>query len=148
MSKMKFIANEIKHRGHLQQPLQTANTSGGFDRTYTTLTSFWLSLEAISSYVKAIRGVNRFDGITQIAKVRYTSLTGLGTAFTTGFSDGFDTIEDINPAKENYFLFIEGPSSTRGRLFKVMGLSRDEFDHTWMRVQLQEIEERGTGYQS
>lgn len=143
---MKFLVDELKYRAYLKEPIQTPNDEGGFDLSYKTLLSFWIGLDLESSYLRAVRGENTSgQGVTQIGKARWKTFENLGAAFSIGFSLGFDNIPDINPVKGNYFLFIESGRSTKGRMFKVLGMAPDERDHTWIKIQLNEIEEQGTG---
>jgi hypothetical protein len=143
---LNFIVNELKHRAHLKKPIQTPNDQGGFDLSYETLLSFWMGLKVESAYLRAVRGENTSgDGITQIGKARYGTFEDLGKAFTKGFSYGFKRRESINPIKGDYFLFVEDGNSYTGRMFRVKGMARDEEDQTWMLIQLNEIEEQGTG---
>ena len=144
---VKRLVNELKHRAHLKKPVQTPNNDGGFDISYVTVDSFWMGLKTESSYIRAIRGHNTGEGITQVGIARFQALQNLGRAFSTGYSKGYDSIADINNVKANYFLFIEEDSSTRGRLFRIKALARDEINRQWMQIQLQEVEEQGTGYQ-
>ncbi len=142
----KYLVSSLKHRAHIKKPIQTPNDGGGFDRGYATVDSFWMGLKMESSYIRAVRGENTGEGITQIGIARFQALQYLGKAFSAGYSTGFNTIADINFIKSNYFIFIEENSSTRGRMFRIMGFARDEKNRQWISIQLQEIEEQGTGY--
>jgi hypothetical protein len=143
---MKFIVDTLKFRAHLKQPVQSANDAGGFDQSYKSILDFWMGLENESAYLRAVRGENTSgEGITQIGIARFSTFENLGAAFAKGYSFGFKRIASINPIKGDYFLFVENGNSYTGRLFKIKGMARDEKDKSWMRMQLQEIEEQGTG---
>jgi len=142
----KYLVNDLHYRAHIKKPIQTPNDGGGFDRGYTTVDSFWMGLKMESAYIRAIRGENTGEGVTQIGIARFQALQYLGKSFTKGYSVGFNTIADINFIKSNYFIFVEEDSSTRGRMFRIMGFARDEIYRQWINIQLQEIEEQGTGY--
>ena len=144
---MKFLCDELTYRAQLQKAIQAPNDDGGFSRSYETLKTFWLGLENESPYLNAVRGVNIGEGITQIGKARHQALKGLGAAFNTAFSYGFDSIPDINMVKNNYFIFVQEDSTIRGRLFQIMGMARDEKNRQWIKIQLHLIEEQGTGFQ-
>jgi hypothetical protein len=143
---MKFIVDELNQRAHLKKPIQIPNDLGGFDQSYESILDFWMGLKIESAYLRAVRGENTSgEGITQIGKARFSTFENLGMAFTKGFSFGFKRIASINPIKGDYFLFVESGNSYMGRLFKIKGMAQDEKDKTWMLMQLQEIEEQGTG---
>ena len=70
---------------------------------------------------------------------------GMGRQFDTSFSVGFDTIQDFNPLKSEYFILVEGAYQWRGRLFKIMDVIRDDIYKEYFVIRCQEVEERGTG---
>lgn len=144
---MKFLCDELTYRAKLQKAVQTPNDDGGYTRSYETIKSFWLGLQEESPYLNAVRGVNIGEGVTQIGKARFQSLQSLGAAFNNAFSYAFNSIPDINTVKSNYFIFVQEDSATRGRLFQIMGMGRDEKNRQLIRIQMHYIEEQGTGFQ-
>lgn len=144
--KRKYLVQKLKHRAHLKIPTQTPNPAGGFDISYSTISSFWMGLENESSYIRAVRSVNTEKNISQIGLARFSTFEYLlGKEFGKGFGEDFTSIPAINPIKGEYFLFLDSKKTTQGRLFRVHGMARDERDHAWVRFELEEIEEQGTG---
>jgi len=145
---VKFLCDELTYRAQLKKPVQTPNDeTGGYDISYTTIKTFWLGLQEESPHLNAVRGVNIGEGVTQIGKARYQALQSLGAAFNNAFSYAFDSIPDINTVKSNYFIFVQEDSATRGRLFRIMGMARDEKNRQLIKIQMHYVEEQGTGFQ-
>ena len=72
----------------------------------------------------------------------------LGKSFTKGFSSGFDSIEDLAPLKSQYYLFLQRGSTSKGRLFRIHGIMDANERREYLKIDAEEIEERGTGYPS
>jgi hypothetical protein len=129
--------------------VQTENADGGFDRTYTTLGTYWAGLKEVSlqaSYIMAIRGQNTNENITHEFIVRRESVKNYGKSVTSGYSSGFNNIADIAPLKNDYFIFLNEGSTIKGRLFRIKGIKRDEDRKEYIKIMVEEIEERGTGW--
>ena len=63
-----------------------------------------------------------------------------------GFSEGFDSIEDLALLKSDYFLFLQQGSTVKGRLFRIHGVSDNKEQREFLEIGAEEIEERGTGW--
>jgi len=146
---MTRLAKELKHRIQIKKATQDDNGDGGFDRDYTTLLTIWAGYKSIkySSYVRE-SNVDGEGEVTGIFKIRRCAVITLGTAFTTGYSTGFNSIRNLNPLTSEYFIFMRCGSSTKGRLFRISGVQDDEERREFYRVKAIEIEERGTGFSS
>ena len=147
---MSYIAPKLKHRIEIQKMVQVENDlTGGFDQSYVTLLTIWAAVKSASeylAYVMAKGGANLNKIDTHIMTVRFSSVQYLGTAYASGFSAGFDTMEDLQPLKRDYFIFLRNGSSIKGRLFQINALQRDEKNREFMKIKVTEIEEQGTGY--
>jgi hypothetical protein len=148
---MTYLAPKLRERVQIRKATQSPNDQGGFDRDYDTLLTIWAQVQPISfgSFLqqRKIRGSDIAGIITHIAKIRRTAISTLGVAFTAGFSNGFDNIQDISILKADYYFFVErSGSSIKGKLFKVVRTEDFEERREYTKVMLEEIEEVGTGY--
>jgi len=148
---LSWLTPKLKHRIQIQKPTQTPNdTTGGFDRGYSTLTTVWAGMEEMTDYNKYtsyIRGGNTDEKVsTHKFFVRYSAVKNLGKSFTSAFSGGYDSIEDINPLKSDMFIFLQTGTNVKGRLFQIVDILRDNDRKEWLKFQVKEIEEVGTGY--
>lgn len=148
---MSWLAPKLKHRIQLQKVVQDPNIFGSFDKEYETLTTIWAGMKETTNndrFIETIRAQNSdidIDTPTHEFFVRYAAVKSLGKAFTSGFSSGMDSIEDLNPLKSDYFIFLQSGSSIKGRLFQVLDAKRDDDRKEWFKFRAIEIEERGTG---
>ena len=108
---MTWMADKLNKRIQIRKGVQTPNSNGGYDRSYTTLTTIWAGLNEVSgtfrNFVEVIRGesISAYD--THEFLVRNSAIKKLGQGFEEkGFSDGFDAIEDISSVKSDYFIFL------------------------------------------
>jgi hypothetical protein len=142
---MTYMAPKLKNRVQFQQGVDTPNNNGGFDRSYTELTSCWAEVKNVSKYIEAVRNEQIKDEYTLEIVVRKSSVDRLGTAFSSAFSGAFNSIPDINPIKSDWYCFIEAGESYKGRLFRVAGTKLDERNSEYLVIRLREVEEHGTG---
>lgn len=149
-----WLAPKLKHRIEIQRPEQSSNTSGGFDRTYTTLTTVWAGMEERSnllSFIQGqyIRGVQTGEADTHEFIVRRSAVYfDLNKEFDKSFSSAFDIISDLNPLKSDNFIFLQGNSgsSTSGRRFRINRARVDDNHKEYVKIRTTEIEEVGTGW--
>ena len=147
---MSWQVPKLKHRIQIRKTTQAPNEdTGGFDRGYETLLTVWAGMKEASSYTKYvsyIRGGKTDEKlVTHDFFVRYVAVKNLGKAFTSAFSSGFDSIEDLNPLKSDYFIFLQNSSTVKGRLFQIVDAMRDDDRKEWFKFRTKEIEEHGTG---
>ena len=149
---MSFLAPKLNHRIEIQKAVfdkDTPNLSGGFDRDYETLTTIWAGIKEVrifSDYAAIIRGEATGSEESHEFIVRMSAVENLGAAFTKGYSEGFDSIADLNPLKSDYFIFLKVGSSVKGRRFQILRLRRDEVHREFLLFRCTEIEEVGTGH--
>jgi hypothetical protein len=144
------LAHKLKHRIQIQKSVQTPNESGGYDKTYETLTTIWAGMNELTnltSYAKYIRGEAITDkSPTHEFKVRKVAVQNLGRETSSAFSTGFKAMADLMPLKSDYFIFLQEGSTIKGRLFQIIDLSRDENYNEFLKFRAMEIEEKGTGF--
>lgn len=147
---MSWLAPELDKRIQIVKPVQSPNSiSGGFNRSYETLLTIWgglKPLEYVRSSTQYIRGVQTTNDITHTVKIRKCGVSSLGKAFSSAFSTGFDSIPDINSLKSDFFLFVQQRSTVKGRIFRVHNISNVREEGEYYSLQVEEIEEKGTGY--
>lgn len=142
---MSFYAKDLKYRGQIKKAINTpVSGSAKLSRTYETITTIWIGLKSIN-YAEFIRSQEIGDILTHEMLMRKASVELLGIGMTPGFDSGFNSIADINMLKSDYFIFIEGATANRGRLFRIKGLQLDENNREYVKIKVQEIEEKGTG---
>ncbi len=145
-----LLAGSLKHRFQILKPSLTPSTErdGGLDQSYEILLRVWGEFKPASenAIVIAIRGVNTEDTVTGIVRFRWIAVKSLGKAFTSGYSLGYKGMSDLNPLKSNYYLFKEEGSQVKGRLFRIIGMVRDEDYKEFIKIRVHEVEEQGTGY--
>lgn len=146
----KWVLPKLKNRVQVQKAVQTPNTTtGGLDRTYSTLTTIWMGCEPMSPYKPVgeyIRGVQIADRPTHIFIARVSALDNVvGRGFTLGFSTGFKSILDLMSMKSDYFLFMQRGSSVRGRLFRVLNVTDMFENRNYYTLLAKEIEQQGVG---
>lgn len=143
---MTWLASELRERIQFREPVQTANsTSGGFDRSYTTLVTVWAGFKPLNKGYY-IRGEQIDNDATHEFKVRRSALTTLGKSYSKGFSNGFDSVTDLNIVKSNFFIFVKKSTATKGRLFRIRRIEDVKERREYLRIDATEIEEVGTGY--
>jgi hypothetical protein len=149
------LAYKLKHRIQIKKAIQTPNAEGGFDRDYETLTTIWAAIKnsSLSRSLKYIRGEALSEGgsgskdlPTHICTIRKVAIENFGKRMTKGFSVGFDSIEDLMPLKSDYFIFLQKGSTVKGRLFEILRILRDENNDEYIKFEIREREEQGTGW--
>jgi len=152
-----YLAKDLKHRIQILQGEDTPNDLGGFTRSYNRLLRLWASKKSInkSGFIQAIRGVNAGGNTdTDEFTVRWVSLIsrysagsqGLGRQFDDAFGNGLDNSIDIYAAKADYFIFLEEGSQTKGRLYRINKILRDDRNKEFVLLRCSEEEEQGTGF--
>lgn len=142
---MNFLVLQLRERVLVLQAVDTENDNGGFDRSYTTLTTIWAGYKPLSFKARYIRGSQIENTPTHEFILRRSSVDSLGNAFSKAFSTAFDSIADFNPLKSDWFLFVERGSSTKGRLFRVHRPEDYDERRVYLKVYAEEIEEQGSG---
>jgi len=146
-----WIFPKLRNRVAIKKAIQTPNiTSGGFDRSYSTLHTVWMGCEPINPYKPVgeyIRGVQTMEKPTHTFVVRISAMDDVvGRGFSTGFSTGFNRILDLMSLKSDYFLFMHRGSSVKGRLFRMLTIG-DMFENkNYYIILAKEMEEQGSGY--
>ena len=149
---MTWLAPKLNKRIQIQTSVQTPGNFGTLDLTYNTVKTIWAEVKLASGisttvYMMAVRGVNAAEpAVSHIIKVRSSALNGLGRENSKAFSAAFDSIEDLNMIKSNYFLFLQAGSSVKGRRFRIRGMRIDEANGEYVDILAEEMEEVGTGY--
>lgn len=146
---MTRLAHKLKKRIQILKGIQTDNENGGFDLTFELLTTIWAGFEVekgFNRYVSIIRGENTEELATHYFIVRKLAIQNIGKGFTSAFGNGFTVIENIYPLKSDYFVQTNEGSTTRGRLFQIMQIARDEENNEFVKLKVKEIEEKGTGF--
>lgn len=148
---MSWMVPRLNRRIQIQKGVQVEDSgsnvySGSFTITYETLLTVWASIREVSNWIEVIRGEAISDFPSHEFTVRWSAVGfTLGKEFGSGFTTGFDIIADIEPLKSNMFIFVEEGSSTKGRLFRVVDVRRDEKRKEYISFRCRQIEEHGTG---
>ncbi len=148
---MTWLASKLKHKIQIQEPLDTANATGGFTRGYKTIATIWAvvgtaSTRSMLDYVESIKGENVRGRPAHEFTVRMSAIKNLGKSFTNGFDTGFDTVSDINPIKKDMFIFLQKSSADVGRRFQIVGARHDDNNSEFSKIRAREMEEIGTGW--
>jgi head-tail adaptor len=147
---MSYLAPKLKHRIQIKQLSQSTTAAGGMSQDYTLVTTVWASMSEVrvgfENFVTQIRGTQTDDVETHEFMIRLAAVKNLGRGFASGFSSGLDGIADLTPLKSDYYIFLQKGSTTKGRLFKIMRVRRDENLSEFIKIRCKEIEEQGTGY--
>jgi len=150
---MGYLAPKLKQRIQIQTSNQEPNDRGGFDLTYTTLSTIWAKLSHVSNtsakFVRAVlfQNANPEDIVTHEFTVRLSAIKYLGREVGKAFSSAFDGIEDLAPLKSEYFIFLQKGSTVKGRRFRIISIQRDDNFSELMKIGVKELEESGTGAQ-
>jgi hypothetical protein len=147
---MTWLAPKLDKRIQIQQPTQTAASSGALEVTYTTIKTIWAQLKPVNrfnAYTAIIRGQNTNEGTeTHVITVRSSALIGLNREWSRAFSSAFDNLDDISQIKSNYFIFLNHGSSVKGRRFVIKGIQLDEENEEYVKIYVEQMEEAGTGW--
>ena len=162
---MTWLAAELDQKVQILAPTQKPNDDGGFDLNFgvpagaafaydevdrlAPLTTVWMGLKPVSFQGhggKYIGGEQVNEAITHIFKCRSSSVASLGKEFSTGFNINFKFMSDLMPLKSDYFLLVQRGSTVKGRLFRVHNITDNKEQREYLKIQAEEIEERGTGF--
>jgi len=149
---MGYMAPKLKQRIQICIPTETPNERGGFDRTYETIRTVWAERKSLLTkffhYVNFINAQNvQNELVTEAFVVRNEAVRSLGRQFSVAFYSSFDSIEDLNPLKGNYFIFMQRSSTVKGRLYQIAAIEKDDEYREHLLIRCKEIEEKGTGAQ-
>jgi head-tail adaptor len=145
---MTRLASRLRKRVQFRIAVQTPNTtSGGYDRSYTTLATVWAGFKPLVKG-RYIRGEQIINDATHEFEVRRSAVTTLGKSFSKGFSSGFDSVTDLNIIKSDFFMFVQSSSTVKGRLFRIRSIEDVKERREFFKIDATEIEEQGTGYPS
>ena len=149
---MTWLAPKLNKRVDIGKPLQVANSSGGFDFSFSTLLTVWMGLRPITpgEFMRAqyIRGVQTEAAVTHKFIARRAALTSLARHFSSSFSSAFDSVSDLTMIKSDMFLFVRGGSASKGRLFRIRNIVDNAEQREFFNISAEEIEEQGTGYEA
>lgn len=146
------LVPRLSSRVQIRKAVHVPNSSGGLDLTFETVATVWAEAKAkgaglISVMAQAIRGVQpEINYDTMDFTIRMSAIENLGKEFAKAFSDAFKNMADLAPLKSEYYLFLQSGSTTKGRLFRVKRIARDERFGEYVSVGAEEIDERGTGF--
>jgi head-tail adaptor len=142
-----WLAQNLRHRLQIRKPVITPKSTGSLGTTYTTLTTIWAEIKPVSEYLKSIRGAQTQQGnYTHVFTVRTAAIIQIGREFDLGFDTGFKNMSDISQIKSEWFLFMEHGGATKGTLYKVTGIQRDDDHHEFAKIYAEEYYEKGTGW--
>lgn len=142
---MTWLVPKLKNRVFLQTAAQTENsTSGGFDRSYSTVATIWAGLKPVKKSWYTRREQTE-EADTHEFLIRRCALSAIGGAYSSGYSTGFDMGGDLTAIKSNYFIFVKKGSSVKGRRFRIRGIENADEGDEYYKARAEEIEEIGTG---
>ena len=107
---MTWLIPKLTHRVQVGTPVQTPNDDGGLDFSFNTVKTVWMGFKPLGykgTGSKYIRSKQISEIATHRFVCRHKAVASLGNEFAGGFSNGFDSIEDIMPVKSDYFLFVQ-----------------------------------------
>lgn len=149
---MTWLVPKLNKRVQVRVPVQTANDAGGYDRSYTTVSTIWGGYKPKNN-ARYIRGaqtislpINNQNIGTHEFIIRRVAIDTLATAFSRAFSPAFDSISDLHPLKSEFFFFVQDSSAVKGRLFRIINIADNNEQKEFLKVDCKEIEETGTGY--
>lgn len=140
-----WLVTDLKQRIQIGYGIQTPVSSGSLAFSFQSVLECWSAIKPISDYVKAIRGVNVQDAPSHKMRVRMQSIKNLGKQFSSAYSTGYKVMADLAPVKTKWYVKMKQRDVPQGRLFKVIGLDRDDNFSEWIDLTVQEVSEMGTG---
>jgi hypothetical protein len=148
-----WLAPKLRHRVQIRKPVLTPKNTGSLGTTYETLTTIWASVKPLSEYIVALRGVQaqgsyRFGNYSHEFTVRTSAIIQIGREYDLGFDTGFKNMSDISQIKAEWFLFMQHGTTTKGTLYRVKGIQRDDDHHEYAKIYGEELFEKGTGWPS
>ena len=168
---MTRVAKLLKERVRIVKPAKAiigaVGTVGGFDRSYTVISEVWAEVKPIAQASRDIahfaasnRGTQVNSVATHKMKVRRVAVDGLGAAYSTGFSRGFEISGNLQVLKSEYYVIREREglgsfptgigggselSDVVGNLYRILSGVDLNSDRELLEIRLMEIEEQGTG---
>jgi hypothetical protein len=134
----------------IQQAITSPDSKGILAITYETILTVWAEVKLMnrtSAYYVAVRGVNAGEDLeSHKIIIRKTAVHNLGTSFTRAFATAFDIMQDANPIKTNYSIFLQQGSANKGRRFSIKGTQADEESDEYIIIYATEMREEGTGW--
>lgn len=147
---MKPNEDEGKYDFVFGEPIGNGFEFGPFENFAPVLT-VWMEFKERTfqgTGTQYVRGEQINESRTHQFICRRIAVASLGKAFTKGFNIGFDSIEDLNPLKGEYYLMVQRGSTVKGRLFRIRTVNDHEERREYLVIGAEEIEERGTGFSS
>lgn len=147
---MTWLVPKLNKRIQVRIPVDTANDSGGLDRSYTTTLTIWGGFKPVkeASYIRGSQTTslgNVQNRGTHEFTIRRIAIATLGTAFGRGFGAGFDSISDQRPLKSEFFFFVQD-TAVKGKLFRIINIMDHNEQKEFLIIRAEEIEEQGTGH--
>ena len=164
---MTRVAKKLKERVRIVQPVKSANSAGGFDRSYSSVSQIWAEVipiaqasRDIAHFAASTRGVQVNSVATHKMKVRRIAVDGIGSSFAAGFSRGFEISGNLQILKSEYYVLREREglgsfpsgigggselSDVVGNLYRILSGVDLNSDRELIEIRLMEIEEQGTG---
>jgi hypothetical protein len=148
----KYLAKDLRYRIQIKTPIQTPDSSTDatenleVELTYTTVATIWGDIRTDSKWVEALRGVQDNERETLEIKVRHSAIYAFGSQYASAFSTSFDESRDMNPLKRDFFCFIENDGAYKGKLYRITGIKKDNYNKRFFLIRVVEEEEQGTGY--
>jgi head-tail adaptor len=148
---MTWLSPKLNRQIQVRVPVNTANDSGGFTRTYTTVSTVWGGFNPVknASYVRGSQTIslsyNNQERGTHDFMVRRVAIDSLGMEYSSAFSTAYDSIADLNTFKSEFFFFVEVGSNVKGRLFRIINIMDNMEEKEFFIIRCEEIEEQGTG---
>jgi len=146
---MSWILPGLTDEVQIGKPIQIANAEGGADFSFENLMTVWMGFKPISykgSGGKYIRGKQVNESGTHEFKVMAAEVELLGREFAAAFGIGFKGSGALSPLREDYFLFVQKHTSSKGRLFRVHEMQNVGEMGEYISIIAEEIEERGVGW--
>lgn len=150
---MTWLAAKLNKRVQIRIPIQTPNSTGGYDRTYKTALTVWAQVIPTNnpSYIRGTQistfGKNIQNAGTHEFTIRKIAVSTLGTEWGKGFGSGYDSIPDLRSLKSEFYLFMEN-TTVKGQLFKIISIKDNDEKQEYLKIRAEEIEEQGSGYQA
>lgn len=147
---MTWVANKLREQVQIRKPTRERTDDGGTERGYTTLLTVWGAYKPVRfgsfGQTEYIRGEQERHTVTHDFLFRRIAFSTLYTAYSSGYSAGYDTIPDLNVLKSDHYLFVQRGSSVKGRMFRIRRIVDNDERRELIKIGAEEVEELGTGY--
>jgi hypothetical protein len=141
-----WIAPRLLKRVRVLYPYHNQGSSGILSRLYLVLRTVGGSCTPVSENSRVrFSSTEKFDSITHRFEFRKSAFHGFGAEFSKAFSVAFDTVEDLMPLTDSFYLMVKQGSDTKGRIFRVRGSMDVGEKREMFAVLAEEVECRGTG---